>query len=309
MLKYRKTKTVAGVMDVFAPKYYKDFKCIADRCTHSCCVGWEIDIDEKTLKAYQDARGDYFDKIKGSIDYEGAPHFRLSAGERCPHLDGRGLCKIITECGEKFLCDICREHPRFYNRTTRGIEVGIGMACEEAARIILSSDSYAEFITLEESAGEPLIADFDAVREREEIYNILSDESLPYGKRLKKIQNDYGLVRISDADLREVLSSLEYLDEEHRELFSCYTSSAKAAPEYEPYLERALAYFIFRHTWCKSREEFKEALGFACFMERLFASLIEATTCDTEKIFELGRIISEEIEYSEDNTEDIKMMF
>ena len=25
-------------MKLFAPKYYKNFVCIADRCRHSCCI-------------------------------------------------------------------------------------------------------------------------------------------------------------------------------------------------------------------------------------------------------------------------------
>ena len=36
-------------MDVY-PNYYDKFKCIANRCKHSCCIGWEIDIDEDTME-------------------------------------------------------------------------------------------------------------------------------------------------------------------------------------------------------------------------------------------------------------------
>ena len=32
------------------PTFYRDFKCIANRCTDSCCIGWEIDIDEDNNK-------------------------------------------------------------------------------------------------------------------------------------------------------------------------------------------------------------------------------------------------------------------
>ena len=35
-------------MKLIAPDYYNKFSCIADKCRHSCCVGWEIDIDENT---------------------------------------------------------------------------------------------------------------------------------------------------------------------------------------------------------------------------------------------------------------------
>ena len=30
------------------PDYYPLFHCIADRCRHNCCIGWEIDIDSRT---------------------------------------------------------------------------------------------------------------------------------------------------------------------------------------------------------------------------------------------------------------------
>ena len=32
---------------------YSGFKCKADKCNHSCCKGWEIDIDEDTLGYYK----------------------------------------------------------------------------------------------------------------------------------------------------------------------------------------------------------------------------------------------------------------
>ena len=38
---------------LFAPEYYNEFKCIADRCTHSCCIGWEIDVDGDTVEKYE----------------------------------------------------------------------------------------------------------------------------------------------------------------------------------------------------------------------------------------------------------------
>ena len=39
-------------MKLYAPRYYLQFKCIADACRHSCCVGWEIDVDGETMKKY-----------------------------------------------------------------------------------------------------------------------------------------------------------------------------------------------------------------------------------------------------------------
>ena len=28
------------------PDFYGKFKCTAEKCRHSCCIGWEIDIDD-----------------------------------------------------------------------------------------------------------------------------------------------------------------------------------------------------------------------------------------------------------------------
>ena len=45
-------------MKLIAPDYYAHFACIAGACHHSCCIGWEIDIDSDTLHYYQQLDGD-----------------------------------------------------------------------------------------------------------------------------------------------------------------------------------------------------------------------------------------------------------
>ncbi len=176
-------------MKLFAPKYYKDFVCIADRCTHSCCIGWEIDIDSDTAKKYSSLSGGYGDTVKNSIEWEETPHFRLCSDVRCPHLNRSGLCNIILELGEDRLCDICREHPRFYNYSAQGKEVGLGMCCEEAARIILSSDDYAELgeiSTIDETDSE---VEYDSIPIREKLFSVLSSP-LYYQEKLNLIYRE-----------------------------------------------------------------------------------------------------------------------
>jgi lysine-N-methylase len=293
-------------MKITAPEYYKKFKCIADRCTHSCCIGWEIDVDEDTMEKYASLSGGYADVIRSSVECGETPHFRLCGGERCPHLDGRGLCKIITEYGDSYLCDICREHPRFYNETAHGLEVGLGMACEEACRIVLGSDDYDKTAVIEEDNGiDDDFCDFDVIPHRERIYRILKDASTHYADKLAEISRSYGvsLSTLSNVEWRGILSSLEYLDESHRESFSCYSSSVDPSAENEKGLERALAYFIYRHVsgaWDEG--SLRARVGFALFCERLLASVITYTELDTVTA---ARIISEEIEYSEDNTQSL----
>jgi len=292
-------------MKLYAPEYYKNFTCIADRCKHSCCVGWEIDIDDVTMKKYAEYNGNYSDKIRESIEYSDEPHFKLDECERCPHLNEKGLCNIILNVGEDYLCHICREHPRFYNDTPRGREVGLGMACEEACRLILESDDYANTEEVGEIDEEIFFCDFDSIPLREDIYRILSDDSIDRKGKLCLIENKYGVSVdiISDKSWRGVLDGLEYLDEEHKKLFEEYSSDAEVPTELEKKLERALAYFVYRHcTEVYDEEDFRTSLGFCLFCERLLASM-----CSSGRdVFDSARILSEEIEYSEDNTESLK---
>ncbi len=294
-------------MKLYAPQYYKEFTCIADKCSHSCCIGWEIDIDKITMEKYNNACHYYKDKLVSGIELGEEPHFKLDAQEKCPHLNQKGLCEIILNLGEDYLCDICREHPRFYNYSSCGKEVGLGMACEEAGRIILNSDNYNKSIEIGEVAEEESeCPDFDSVFHREKIYSILSDDSVSHEEKLECIYSEYNASPffVSDTCWREVLSSLEYLDEAHREMFCQYTSWTNSDSKHWKYLDRALAYFVYRHcTESEDLEEFRINLGLCLFCERLFAYLIST---DINDIITIGRIISEEIEYSEDNTEAIK---
>ena len=71
------------------PDFYDSFKCIASRCSDTCCVGWEIDIDEASQEAYRKVAGAFGDKLRENIE-DG--HFKLLPHDRCPFLDKGNLC-------------------------------------------------------------------------------------------------------------------------------------------------------------------------------------------------------------------------
>ena len=289
-------------MKLYAPTYYKNFRCIADACEHSCCIGWEIDIDENTLEKYKQLKGGYGEVIKNSISLEDTPHFRLGEGERCPHLDECGLCKIILSMGEDYLSDICREHPRFYNFTNVA-EVGVGMSCPEAARLILSSPDFAKTEEVGTVADFTDDVPFDGCAARGEVYAILEDND--YLTALDKIYREYSIDVGDDSRWLKILDSLEYLDADHKSMFLQYSSVLRPEEkEKAEYLKRFLAYFIYRHcTESINEEDFAAHLSFCLFCERLFASLICTQNAETlQDVATLASIISEEIEYSEENT-------
>ena len=77
------------------PKFYKNFLCKADKCKHSCCKGWEIDIDEETAGKYLAMTGELGAEIRQNIGKnEDSYFFKLTEDERCPFLQKNGLCKI-----------------------------------------------------------------------------------------------------------------------------------------------------------------------------------------------------------------------
>lgn len=289
-------------MKLFAPKYYKKFKCIADKCEHSCCIGWEIDVDGDTLEKYRSLQHAYAKTVIDSISMEDTPHFKLCEGDRCPHLDEKGLCRIILSVGEDYLCGICREHPRFYN-FTHVCEVGIGMSCPEAARIILGTSDYVETELIGELDAETCDVSFDARAERGKIYEILQNGALDYHSKLAEIREIYAIEPLFDGVWLEKLADLEYLDERHRDLFMNYSSARRPSEGFE-YLERFLAYFIYRHcTEAEDEYDFRRRLGFCLFCEGFFASLVCIDNTKTlNAAAALASIISEEIEYSDENT-------
>ncbi len=289
-------------MKLYAPKYYKDFKCTAQRCRHSCCVGWEIGVDEVTLCKYGSLPKEDREEILSHIT-DGV--IALSAGKRCPFLDCSGLCKIISRYGEEYTSEICREHPRFYNVFTDRAEVGIGASCEEAARIILSSDSYDSIELVGNYDG---LHEFENsfISEREYIYSVLKNPSYTYNEKFSKIKEHYGISKelLSSERLEELFSQLEYLKEEDRELFSRIESAA--GEENAECSERFFAYLVYRHmSFADSYENFRARLCMCLALLGLFESLCRKG----EEPAEAARLVSEEIEYSEDNTDSLIFTF
>lgn len=167
-------------MKISVPEYYTKFKCIADKCTDNCCIGWEIDVDESTLERYNSLSGEEGSQIRATLNDGDPVTFKLGENERCANLDSKGLCKIISSLGDGYLCQICRDHPRYFNRTTENYEGGIGLACEEAARIILTSGNVTRMTTIDYHEISPrYICDEELpLKTREIIFSYLDGEDM-----------------------------------------------------------------------------------------------------------------------------------
>lgn len=139
------------------PEYYDRFRCIAGACKDSCCIGWEIDVDEEKQSYYRSIEGELGQKLHTCIDWKEGHFILRGEEERCPFLNEGNLCDLIIGLGEESLCDICREHPRFYDWYEGYTEVGLGLCCEEAARLLLSSEEKCSFLSDDYADEEPWI--------------------------------------------------------------------------------------------------------------------------------------------------------
>ena len=203
-------------MKYYAPNYYNSFHCIASACRHSCCVGWEINIDEDSLARYQTLSHPYGETLRQRITQnDSTACFALDEKERCPFLKENGLCEMILTLGEDALCQICRDHPRFYNLFSDREEVGIGLCCEEAARIVLQQRETTEIILLlDDGEEEDLWEEEQALLTlRDELFVILQNRTIPFPERINQMLQAVNTKPVFGLPFwHEKLSSLEQLD-------------------------------------------------------------------------------------------------
>ena len=301
-------------MDIYAPKYYKKFKCIADKCKNSCCIGWEIDIDGDTYERYLTLDSEHKAAILSTIENEeDAPHFTLGCDGRCKNLDERGLCKIITALGEGYLSDICRLHPRFINSLGDREEIGLGLSCEEAARIILTENELFELVKIDENDDEcdECLAYPEALEARNDIIAAVEKRSVSFFSTLGEIKEKYGVNTIATPTEEWVntLLSYEILSEE----WGCTLEKALGKDRmcdlspFDSHFEALFKYLVFRHVaTAESYLDLKARIDFAALLCEITGYLAEREEVLTEsRLLDLARLLSSEIEYSEENTESL----
>ena len=177
-------------MKLRRPVYYKDFHCISSECRDTCCAGWEIEVDEEAAERYERVEGTFGERLRSMIgEDEEEKYFILQPGKRCPLLRKDNLCELICRLGEESLCDICREHPRFYQWFGDYTEAGLGLCCEEASRLLFSLREPLAFEVLEDGGesqeDDPLSAPLLAARERD--FCLLQNRTVSLDTRIYRL--------------------------------------------------------------------------------------------------------------------------
>ncbi len=182
-------------MKLRVPHYYKDFVCIASKCKDNCCIGgWEIDIDDETANYYLNLEGEFGDILRASIGRTDEYCFKLKDG-KCPFLDNENLCEIYKNLGEDKMGVVCTQFPRFTEYYGSIKETGIGLACEEAERIIFT-DRKPFSMDIEDIDEEEVIdTEYDNVlanylfKVRDLLFKMIDNESISlYNKMIYMIE-------------------------------------------------------------------------------------------------------------------------
>jgi lysine-N-methylase len=309
-------------------------------------VGWEIEVDEESFRRFQSVPGPFGEELRRSIVTEpDGPHpYALTDGERCPFLREDGLCRQILELGEESLCEICANHPRFFERYGDIEEQGVGLACEEAARLLFTAPAFPAL--LEEGEGDgpdgnagalfPLLSQW-----REACFAAAADESMGIYQRLEGV---LVLGRQADAVLwgeqekgspTEVLpghallwldrlEALEPIDEE----WTAALADAAAAAEYPELLEefaldaeerqydRLLYYLLYRYAlrsvWDGEPRRWSDFAVFGVLTVELldFGRWLKNGQRFTPRDRQdMARIFSKEIEYDPELLEGLTEIF
>jgi lysine-N-methylase len=323
------------------PDFYDSFHCIADKCTDTCCVGWEIDIDETSAKRYKTVQGEFGEKLRQNIEDD---HFKLLPGDRCPFLRQDGLCNMICNLGEESLCDICREHPRFVEVYGDIMEKGIGLCCEEGVRLLLESKGTATspiaFIEREIDDAPDEIPD-DALEardvifeERNHLFKILADHSKPLNVRLIELL-DYAIetsgLELSEPSDSEVRTNYKISNNIHHQWFEILGKGDSYGPAWDTAYkelkehgwqtdtifsdndgEKIIAYLLFRYYEKSlfdgnSLTKVEFAIYFWIMLQKL--GQVFASEANPQAKIDAIKLLSKQTEYSEEIMEIFEQEF
>ena len=309
IFKQKNTKT-SDFMKIFAPDYYNYFKCIADRCKHSCCIGWEIDIDDDTFEYYESIDSDFGKRLRANIvRQDDCNCFKLTENERCPFLNDNNLCDIILNLSEDALCQICSDHPRFRNFYSDRIEVGLGLCCEEAARLILTKQDRVYIVEIDDDGFADELNDFEKTffDKRNRYFEYFQNRELPIKERIsfnnhycsKEILQKYLSLEILDTNWKEIILELiDHYDD---------IKNIKISSDFDICFEQLLVYFTYRHfTLLLEGINEENILRFIKLSVNVIYALCQLHISKYKKldigdICKYARMYSSEIEYSQEN--------
>lgn len=299
-------------MKEYQLNYYPYFKCIADKCKHSCCVGWEIKIDKETLDKYRAETSPFAKSLKEGVNFKKSK-FRCDKTKRCAFLNDNGLCEIISNLGEENLCQICTDHPRFRSYFDDRVELGLGFCCEEATRIILSfTGKIQPIISCEGSGAQPLGFLQKSVLEfRQRALDIVQDRTVDINSRIESLINlcNGNVSKNNFKAIFKLFLSLERLDKSWGKRLKVTQNAhyqGETPANLSLFCEQFIANGIYRHL--SSAEDTMQVRGITIglifswwVVEVIILQELPQSQNEFSTVVDVVRAFSSEVEYSQNN--------
>lgn len=297
---------------LFSPSYYTAFRCSAGACQHTCCSGWDIEVDADTAAFYRAFPGPFGEWLRSHLVYDAAENttaIRTDEQGRCPFLHKDGLCSIIHLLSDSALCQICRDHPRFRNYFRDRVELGLGCCCEEIARLVLTQDTPLTLVpcdTTDDGVRDDTFTPEEEsafFKRRSALLAVAADTRYSLAERCQQLLTMAGSSRppLTANTYYRLYQGLERLDPAWDDVLARLLKSAcSPSSTYDEPLSHLLEYFLYRHLADASRDGQEAAcIAFAVHSVWLIAMLTADT--DFDDLCEVVRAYCAEIEYSDSN--------
>ena len=148
---------------VTAPGWMKEFTCIANKCSETCCQQWNIDVDPIHAECYTHLGDPELQMIMDGLLHrfqlrrsgrrkpELQYRFLLTnqPDQHCPLLNAEGFCRLQKKYGAEILCDTCYFHPRTFWQIDEEVGMSACLSCPECARLALMHEEPVSFTRFE----------------------------------------------------------------------------------------------------------------------------------------------------------------
>ena len=280
---------------------YASLRCLAQDCPDSCCVGWDVVIDDDTAALYASMDGALGEKLRAHLafDADGDRIFRPTDG-RCPFLCADGLCEIQREAGEQALSVTCARFPRIVQEYTDFTEYCLSLSCPQAAKILLKAGRLRVPVP---PTADAELADLLALRTG--WIALIQDRTLPFAQRLCRCLREAAAVSgytapdvgLSSPDaLFGFLRSLDLMDDAFRVL----TASPRKTPHADDRLFENLAVcYLYRYLLQAVTD------GDVLLRVQMMCAAVTFAAFAAADPFDAARLFSKEVEHSYENMEAV----
>lgn len=205
---------------------YNNFRCLAGRCTSTCCSGWRIEVDSEAFIRFSNIRNQALrdDILSNIYKADGSRYFATKSNGRCSMLDNDGLCRIQRNTGEGMLCNTCRKFPRLISKHNGLLWVSMAASCPVTAGYIINNN--IEFymvnnkgnISVIDIQDIPFISD-GILKHKGMLEEYLSGSRQPYDyicmyKSFMDIADDVLEVVIESREIQYLDGCFDYFEEE-----------------------------------------------------------------------------------------------